>query len=64
MSFCAAKKTTVRQVQQKFSKYKLAADTIWQIFQGFADKNLGTVAEKKVGGSVSRIFTPEQHRDV
>ncbi|NES02784.1 MAG: ATP-binding protein [Okeania sp. SIO2F4] len=64
LSFCAAKKTTVRQVQQKFSKYKLAADTIWQIFQGFAEKNLGTVAEKKVGGSVIRIFTPEQHRDV
>ncbi|NES65955.1 MAG: hypothetical protein F6K24_12165, partial [Okeania sp. SIO2D1] len=67
LTFCSSQKTTVRQVQQKFSKYKLTAETIWKMFQGFADKNLGTVAVKKVGGSVSRSFsptTPDQHPDV
>ena len=58
LEFCRKGKTTTREVQQKFQKYKLSANTIWSIFQNFANENLGTVAEKKVGGVISRSFTP------
>ena len=58
LEFCRNGKTTTREVQQKFQKYKLTADTIWSMFQNFANENLGTVAEKKVGGVISRSFTP------
>ncbi|MGB3508977.1 MAG: hypothetical protein WBA93_07000 [Microcoleaceae cyanobacterium] len=58
LEFCRKGKTTTREVQQKFQKYKLAANTIWSMFQDFANRNLGNVTEKKVGGVISRSFTP------
>lgn len=62
LNFCRDNITvTTREVQQQFIKYKISADTIWQIFLNWEKRQLGTVAEKKGRGKVSKTFTLNQH---
>ncbi len=63
LDFCSKGKTTVRKTKMKFSKYKLTEDSIWQIFQSFEEKKLGTIASEKRGTGVSRYFTPNKQVD-
>ena len=63
--FCSDSKTvTTREVQQRFSKYKLTAETIWQMFLSWQERDKGTVAERRVGGKVSRSFTSNENTNI
>lgn len=65
LGFCVIQKSvTSREVQIKFKKYKLDANTIKSILKDFEAKGLGTVTEKQVGGKVSFIFTTNDTSDV
>ncbi|NEQ37012.1 MAG: hypothetical protein F6K40_12305 [Okeania sp. SIO3I5] len=65
LAFCILQQSvTVREVQTKFKKYKLTAETIKSIFKDFETKILGTVIEKQVGGKVSVRFTTNDTSDV
>ncbi|NEQ78244.1 MAG: hypothetical protein F6K23_37805 [Okeania sp. SIO2C9] len=65
LAFCAMQKSvTSREVQIKFKKYKLNANTIKSILKDFAEKGIGSVTEKQVGGKTSFIFTTNDTSDV